>query len=153
METFEMDDFQMRLASLSAEGYHCSQILLLLALERTGRENPDLLRALGGISKGVAEGSETCGALLGGACLLGFYAGKGQPGEGEHPLFRSMLKDLAEWFRAEAGLPGGSSRCADILEAFGKTRCPLLVRSVWVKALEILEENGIDTLEGKPLPE
>ncbi len=85
METFEMDDFQMRLAALSAEGYHCSQILLLLALERTGRENPDLLRALGGISRGVAEGSETCGALLGGACLLGFYAGKGQPGEGEHP--------------------------------------------------------------------
>jgi hypothetical protein len=30
MEAFEMDDFQMRLASLSAEGYHCSQILLLL---------------------------------------------------------------------------------------------------------------------------
>ncbi|TDY61638.1 putative redox-active protein with C_GCAxxG_C_C motif [Aminivibrio pyruvatiphilus] len=153
METFEMDDFQMRLASLSAEGYHCSQILLLLALEKTGRENTDLLRALGGISKGVAEGSETCGALLGGACLLGFYAGKGQRDEREHPRFRDMLKDLAEWFRAEAGLPGGSARCADILEAFGKTRCPLLVRSVWMKAMEILEENGIDTLEGRPLPE
>lgn len=85
METFEMDDFQMRLAALSAEGYHCSQILLLLALERTGRENPDLLRVLGGISRGVAEGSETCGALLGGPACWGFTPERDSRAKGSIP--------------------------------------------------------------------
>lgn len=149
MEPFELDDFQMELASLEGKGYQCSQILLLLVMRRTGRENEDLLRAMSGVSLGLGHSNETCGALLGGACLLGFYAGKGRDGETEHPMFRMMVRRLVEWFREEVGLSPRSVRCGDILNAHGRSRCGLLVRSVWIKAMELLADNGIDTFEGR----
>lgn len=149
----EMDDFQIRLATLKSQGFHCSQILMLLALERTGRKNPDLVRAMGGIAKGLWNGGETCGALLGGACILGFYAGRGRPGEEEDPGLSVMVSSLSEWFRSEAGLSLRSTRCSDILDEYGKTKCPQLVRSVWIKTTELLEANGIDMYEGRHLEE
>ena len=152
-ESFDLDEFQMELLSLEGKGYHCSQILFLLALRQIGRENPDLIRSMGGVALGLGHSNGTCGALLGGACLLGLYGGKGEDGEREHPAFRMMVRRLTEWFREEMATPEGSILCGDILNVSGRSRCGLMVRSVWMKVLELLEENGIDPLEGRPLPE
>ncbi len=137
MKPFAIDDLQMELMALDGKGYHCSQILLLLALRQMGRENPDLLRSMGGLSYGLGHSNKTCGALLGGAALLGLYCGKGTDGEREHDMFRMMVRRLVEWFRDEL--------CSDC----GSTKCGLLVRSVWEKCMELLEENGVDLLEGR----
>ncbi|NLT17733.1 MAG: C_GCAxxG_C_C family protein, partial [Clostridiales bacterium] len=76
-----MDDFLMRLMELSSQGFFCSQILLMLRLEAEGKQNPDLVRALGGLAGGLGFSGKTCGALTGGACLIAYYAGKGAPDE------------------------------------------------------------------------
>ncbi len=151
MDVFDLDDLQMEMISLEGKGYHCSQILLLLALRQTGGEqNEALIRATGGLSLGLGHSNGTCGALLGGACLLGFYAGKGHDGETEHPMFRMMVRRLTEWFRNDL-CASGSVLCGDLLDAHGRGRCPHLVRSVWGKVMELLLENDIDPAEGPSL--
>jgi len=40
-----IDQTSLRMMQLAGQGYCCSQILILLALEGMGRENPDLVRA------------------------------------------------------------------------------------------------------------
>ena len=146
----DLDELQMELLSFEGRGYHCSQILLLMALRQTGGErNDDLIRAMGGLSLGLGHSNGTCGALLGGACLLGYYAGKGADGETEHPAFRLMVRRLAEWFRDYA-CAGESTLCGDILDKHGRGRCGALVRSVWIKSMELLMENGIDPTDAPP---
>ena len=147
MDVFDLDDLQMEMLSLEGKGYHCSQILLLLALRQTGGERNDaLIRSMGGLSLGLGHSNGTCGALLGGASLLGFYAGKGNDGETEHPMFRMMVRRLTEWFRDDL-CASGSVFCGDILNEHGRARCPQLVRSVWGKVMELLLENDIDPAE------
>lgn len=41
-----MDLFD-RMLELSGQGYFCAQILMILALESEGKEDPDLIRAVG----------------------------------------------------------------------------------------------------------
>lgn len=71
-----MDVFD-RMLELAREGYDCAQIMLTLALDMDGKSDPDLVRAMGGLSLGVAGGGDICGALSGGACLLAYFAGRG----------------------------------------------------------------------------
>lgn len=149
MESFDLDDFQMELMALEGRGYHCSQVLLLLALKQMGRENVGLIRAMGGIALGLGHSNETCGALLGGACVLGLYCGKGMDGEREHDMFRMMVHRLVEWFRDKLCSDCGSTKCSDILDVHGRSKCGLLVRSVWEKCMELLEENDVDLREGR----
>ena len=150
MDDFSLDELNMQLLSFEGKGYHCSQILLLLALHQTGAPHDSaLIRSMGGLSLGLGHSNGTCGALLGGAALLGYYAGKGNEGETEHPMFRMMVRQLTEWFRDELCNPG-TIFCKDILDEHGRARCPILVRSVWGKAMELLLENDIDPAEERP---
>ncbi|NTW43388.1 MAG: C_GCAxxG_C_C family protein, partial [Anaerolineaceae bacterium] len=57
------------------QGYYCSQQLVLSGLEMLGRSNPDLVRSMQGLACGLGFSGELCGALIGGAALLGLYAG------------------------------------------------------------------------------
>ena len=61
----DLDELQMELLSFEGRGYHCSQILLLMALRQTGGErNDDLVRAMGGLSLGLGHSNGTCGAAV-----------------------------------------------------------------------------------------
>jgi hypothetical protein len=153
---FELDDLNMELMSLDGKRYHCSQILMILGLRLLGRDvgqNTDLIRAAGGLTVGLGHSNETCGALLGGACLLGLYGGKGHDGEEESEWFRMSVRRLVDWFRetyAEAGEDGTPSiRCADILNRRGLKQCGLMVRGVYSKVLELLDEYRVDPSEGR----
>lgn len=148
---FDLDDLQMELMALDGKRYHCSQILLILGLRLQGKdpnENADLIRAAGGLTVGLGHSNETCGALLGGACLLGLYGGKGHDGEEEAEWFRLATRRLVEWFRETYSVTdaeGRSSiRCADILNEHGLKRCGLMVRGVYMKVSELLNEFGVD---------
>ncbi len=153
---FELDDLQVELMALDGRRYHCSQILVSLGLRLQGRENPDLVRAAGGLAFGLGHSNETCGALLGGCCLLGLYGGKGHDGEEEAEWFRIANRRLAEWFRAAYGLEAGgelpSVRCTDLLDRYGLKHCGLMVRGTYLKAMELLGEFGADAPRGGPEP-
>jgi hypothetical protein len=141
-----MDDLD-RMRELKQQGFFCSQILMIMGMELQGKENPDLIRATHGLAGGLGFTGETCGALTGGACLLGVYAGKGQPDEEENLRLNFMIEDLVKWFKAGYGQEYGGIRCAEILGGnmqFQTTRCPKMVAGTLQRVKELLVENGFD---------
>jgi C_GCAxxG_C_C family probable redox protein len=141
-----MDDFD-GLMKLRQQGFYCSQIIVLQGLEMTGKSNPDLVCAMQGLAGGLGFSGELCGALTGGACLLGLYAGKGTSEQPEDPRLDFMVTDLVKWFKAEYAEPFGGIRCQEILAGDSQNqakRCPLLITGVLQKTKDLLVENGFD---------
>ena len=148
-----MNDLDATLLSLSAQGYCCSQILLRLALDLRGRENPELIRAAAGLCNGLGQGAGTCGVLTGAACVLGLYAGKGRDDEASDERMGLMLAELTEWFAEHIREDAPGIRCEDILGGPDRGpdlgRCGRLLQDAWIKTLEILQQNEIDLLEAR----
>lgn len=133
-----------RMLELGGAGYQCAQILMQLGLGLQGKSDPDLIRSMQGLCLGMSAG-ETCGALTGGASLLGLYAGRGSAEEPDDPRLIFMLDELVEWFKTEFGERYGSLRCDDIVGDSGSLmaeRCPKLVlaeRKTWTQDIALLE--------------
>ncbi len=141
-----MDD-TARMRELKEQGFFCSQILMILGMELQGKENPDLVRAMHALAGGIGFTGETCGALTGGACLVGLYAGKGTPAQEDDPRIMFMLEDLVKWFKEGYGKEYGGIRCEEILGDNSKNmgvRCPTMVMGTLQKVKELLVENGFD---------
>ena len=135
------------LAVLRQQGFYCSQMIVLQGLEMRGTSNPDLVRAMHGLAGGLGFSGELCGALTGGAALLGLYTGKGTPEQPEDPKLDFMIQDLVNWFKEEYTEKFGGIRCAEILAGDSQNkavRCPVLVSSVLQKVKDLLVENGYD---------
>ena len=136
-----------RIKELKQQGFYCSQIILTMGMELQSKTNPDLIRAMHGLAGGVGFSGELCGALTGGASLLGLYAGKGTSEQEEDPRLGFMANDLVKWFKAEYGEQFGGIRCEEILAGDNQKkaiRCPLMVTGVFQKVKELLVENGYD---------
>ena len=140
-----MDDLMLHIARYKQQGFYCSQILVLMGLENLGQEAPALVRAMHGLAIGLGAG-ELCGALTGGAALLGLYAGRGQANEMEDPRLTARLQELGAWFKETYGAPFGGIRCAEILgsDPQNTTRCGQMVLGVYEKVTALLVENGFD---------
>ena len=165
-----MDDaLFIRMLKLSNEGFRCAQILMILAIESEGVEDgagEGLIRAVGGLNVGLADMLGPCGALTGACCLISYFAGKGASDELEDPALSEMVSGFAAWFGSEFGRadgetsgkqdgkaddkPGGKAdggiTCTAILDGDirnMRARCPDIVRGSYLKAMEILEENGV----------
>lgn len=140
-----MDIFD-KLLEYSQQGYFCAQMLMLLALESRGEEDPALVRAMGGLNGGVGFSRRTCGTLTGGCCVLSYFAGKGTAEESQDPSCSVMLAQLVDWFDTTYGKTYGSCDCGDILEGDSANmlhRCPPIVEATYAKVMELLEENGL----------
>ncbi len=136
----------MRMLELKQQGFFCSQILLNMALQDRNESNPALIRAARALAGGLGFSGETCGALTGGACLLGLYAGKGTAEEPDNPRLDQMVQELVIWFKEAHGQNYGGIRCDDILvgePANMKSRCPNLVLTTYEKANQLLEKYAL----------
>jgi C_GCAxxG_C_C family probable redox protein len=141
-----MDELD-QLMTYRQQGFYCSQILILQGLEMMGKSNPDLVRAMHGLAGGLGFSGELCGALTGGACLVGLYAGKGSPEQEQDPRLIFVIEDLVKWFKAEYAEQFGGIRCEEILAGNNlnqSMRCPILVAGVLQKVKELLVENGYE---------
>lgn len=141
-----MEDME-RLKELKQQGFFCSQILLIMGLELQGKTNPELVRTMNGLVGGLGFSGEICGALTGGACLMGFYAGKGTPEDQYNLQLDSLIQDLVKWFKGEYIPRFGGIRCEEILESNPQNRpirCPIIVIETFQKVKEMLVENGYD---------
>jgi C_GCAxxG_C_C family probable redox protein len=144
-------EYLPRMKELKDEGFFCSQILILLGLEALGKENVELVRAAHGLAGGIGFTGGVCGALTGGACLLGLYAGKGKAEEEDDPRLRFMAEDLNGWFRREVGERYGGIDCDTILGGDARSvtlRCAEITAGVYQKVRELLVENGFDLTGG-----
>ncbi|MBZ0317675.1 MAG: C-GCAxxG-C-C family protein [Anaerolineae bacterium] len=142
-----MDDTLDRMKELWRQGYFCSQILMRMGLDLQGRDNLQLLRAMNGLAGGMGFTGELCGALSGGACLLGLYAGKGEDEDEEDLRLNFMIGELVTWFKNGYGQEYGGIRCDEILAGRSQNqaiRCPILVTGTLQKVKELLIENGFD---------
>ena len=134
-------DVMERMLELSRQGYYCAQILLILALESEGKEDPDLVRAMGGLNGGLGNTGGLCGCLTGGACFLSYFAGKGEADELPHPELDAMIRSLQDWFRDYTAEYGGMD-CRCILQGDNRNkiqRCPLLMEGTLQTCMELLE--------------
>ncbi len=138
---------QLRRNELMSSGFTCSQILLLMGLESIGKKNPDLIRSMHALTGGIGFTGHLCGALSGGACLLGLYAGKGEADEELDERLFIMVGDLVDWYKEEYGMKYGGIDCNQILGGNLSNypiRCPEIIDSIYQKVKELLVENGFD---------
>ncbi len=148
-----MTNDTVRMIELARQGFYCSQILLFLGLETQSKSDPDLIRAMSGLVGGLGFAGDVCGALTGGACLLGLYAGRGTPDEEEDPKLNLMVVELVEWFSGKFGEMYGGIHCSAILDddpGNRTARCPTLVMGVYEKVKSLLAENGFDLFRARP---
>lgn len=146
-----MDDMMFRMMELKHRGYYCSQIMMLLALEAQGKTNPDLIRSMAGLAFGAGIGSQVCGALTGGACILAQYTGKGTDDEEENFRLMGMLQELGDWFMETYGGKYGGISCDAISEdgSLRNERCGPIVGGTYTKVMDILVANEVDPSEGR----
>jgi hypothetical protein len=146
------DDTGLLLMELAGKGYCCSQIMVLLALDDMGRENPDLTRAAAGLCNGLGDCSGPCGVYTGASLVLGLYAGKGMDMEESDDKLPLMLEELREWFVAATERYGGIT-CGAILDREcgqpDKERCSGLLADTFAQLRAILADNGFDLSEGR----
>ncbi len=136
---------QMRMLERVRQGFHCSEVLLFAGLDARGENNPDLIRAVSALAGGVGFSGELCGALTGGACLLGFYAGRGSDNEEPDERLNIMIAELMDWFSERYGQRYGGIRCREIIEDNPKNpteRCPQIVSGVLAKVKSLVDEHG-----------
>lgn len=132
---------------LASQGYCCSQILILMELEEKGIENTDLVKAMAGLCIGTGGSGRTCGIITGGACLIGFYAGKGSPEDHNDSNLSKMILEYMEWFEEENGsMDCGDIVGVDVLEDIRTNmvypvKCGNLMSKSYRKLREILEKN------------
>ena len=141
------DEIVNRMIQLAEKRYNCSQIMMILALEQEGRENPDLVRAMSGLGDGCGFFQETCGIMTGAASILAWHAGKGADEEKESEKLLPMLEDLGDWFRQEIAAKYAGTRCNQIVGDLvgtddGKQICGSIIFQTFGKVNEILAHNG-----------
>ena len=142
-----MGDISLRMMELALEGFGCSQIILKLALEAQGKDNPDLLRAISGLHGGLGYSGKVCGALSGACCLIALYVGRATSDEPADSRLSPMIAELVEWFESEYKGQYGGIDCAQLLGGDPRnqiSRCPLIIQNTFEKAKEILAANGIE---------
>jgi hypothetical protein len=146
-----LNDVSLRILQLSAQGYGCSQVLMQLALEARGEDNPGLVRAMAGLEYGCGGGRATCGALTAACCVLALYAG-GEGAAGASERLPLMLQDLSDWFEERVAGAHGGNTCEAIVgqegPAAARQRCGTIVADTHSRLLEILAANGLDPSGG-----
>ncbi len=108
------DEIVERMIELAEKKYNCSQIMMMLSLDREGKEKPELVRAMSGLGDGCGFFDETCGIMTSGASVLSLYGGKGMDIEEESEKLLLMLQEYGDWFQNEIGKTYNGTKCRDI---------------------------------------
>ena len=91
----------------------------MLALQDTlGMKDDALVKAASAMSGGIGGMTDTCGAMLGGAIMLGAVSGSGRDDVGNMEKsmeIRTQAGKLYKWFEKEYG----ATTCLDIRKIFG----------------------------------
>jgi hypothetical protein len=147
--TIQLNGFYLDAMLLHKKGYCCSQIMAIIMLRYQGRDDPELVRAIGGLCHGIGGIHDTCGVLSGGVCLISLCAGKGSDGETPHRQLPLMFLELAEWFKARTGGTLEGMRCEAIMAGSSDQRvCLPLITETYEKVLSILQSYNVENVGG-----
>ena len=114
---------------------------------KPAQENPQLVKALGGLGGGIGYCGDTCGCLTGGACAIGLFLGNLAPQEKEDIQMKPAVQELYQWFHKKTEEEFGAFYCKDITSNLDwgivMEQCPALIADTYTKVIEILTERGI----------
>ena len=141
------------------QGDCCSQLLMRLALQASGEENPALVRSQWGFCQGMAYAGGPCGFLTGGVAVLSYIAGRGGEGDEAHPMAVPLINEYVDWFRARTEAYGGTA-CPQVSlglagnaagpdNAPDMTLCGELLAECWEKIVELAASYDIDITQPK----
>ena len=110
-------EIEERASLYELEFHGCAECVLIPFLELWNVENEQLSRAASALTGGLGRMGKTCGALLGGALVLGSVFGRSDPQEGVEGLIKAQKAtyDLVKKFETEFG----STEC------YSLTQCDL----------------------------
>lgn len=150
-----LSDIQLQLLQWAGKGYCCSQILVGMALEYSGMENPQLIRAAEGLCNGMGGCDTNCGLLTGGALVLGLYAGHDAFSEEKDEQLSVLLESFREWFVDTATSQYGGITCGQILgddcesSVPDTSKCSTLLAETYSYLESLLTEYNYDLTEIK----
>jgi C_GCAxxG_C_C family probable redox protein len=115
------EEMKERARELFRQCMHCSQAVLAAGLEKIGRQEPELIRAVGSYGGGIASSGRTCGCLLGGVALISLMHSKSRPDEPEDVAMWKLSSKLNRAFDELCREYGGTD-CADIAQVNWRDR-------------------------------
>jgi hypothetical protein len=118
-----MDDIQERILGSRLKGNCCSQIIMDLALEDIGRENEELVSAMGAFCNGMGHG-KICGILASAIAVLHVADTEGDVDQ--------LQEDYMNWFEDAFG----AYDCGDLVGNDPEkrmTECPRMILESYVK--------------------
>jgi hypothetical protein len=124
-------DVAERIFDMKLKGYCCSQMIMAMGLEDLGRDNEDLIAAMGAFCNGMEEG-RVCGTLAAGVSLLFLVDAESAKAE--------LREALMDWFFDRFG----GYDCEDIMDGNPMNRisvCPGMIVETYEKLLELLGEK------------
>ena len=151
-----MNALVMELLPYVRQGMCCSQLLMVLATQARGEENPGLVRAMGGLCHGIGQSGGPCGLLAGGAAALAWLSGTdgGEP----HLMLEPLVNDYASWFYGRCQNYGGHG-CEQVVAGLaaeagatptaGKpdmSLCADLLAECWDKILELYDSYDLGSV-------
>jgi C_GCAxxG_C_C family probable redox protein len=140
-------------AELFAEGYSCSQSLLVSRAGEFGLSTENALKVSAAFGGGLGRQGEVCGAVSGALMVIGLAHGQTAPQQKEA---KEHTYQLTRRFIAEFTRRTGALHCSDLLgcqigtpeglqqaqeQSLFKTVCPRLVAEASQILDEILNEN------------
>ncbi len=140
------DDLSFRMFEMANDGLCCSQILVALAMESQDTQNPDLVRAMGGLCYGSGSSNGLCGVLIGGICLLSLKSSPDSSCLNPGKNFLLIAEQYREWFEQTVSESYGGTQCSDILGRDAQQypdlgRCSEILTNAYSKLMEIMEEH------------
>lgn len=143
-----MEPLENVIRSLSDKGFCCSQILALLILGAQDRENPDLVRSLGGLCHGIGQSGDACGILTGGCCVISYLVGPDEETGVAAPEAKIVQEEFVDWFKEVCDARWGSIHCSTIIDEDNpkgpdKSYCKILLAQAWIRLLGILTQHNV----------
>jgi len=112
----KMNDHAMIAEKLFKEGYNCAQSVLLAFSDVTGLDDKTAAMLASSFGGGIGRMREVCGAVSGGAMVLGLVRGYADPADREaKKAHYASVRGFADRFR-EAN---GSIVCRELLQGVG----------------------------------
>lgn len=104
------DEMQAKAQELFLKRMHCSQVIAMVGLEKLGKEDPSVIKALGAFG-GIGGTGHICGALVGAASVIGSLYSRSSLEEKENPRMWSATKAIMKNFEELTAQYGGLNCC------------------------------------------
>lgn len=140
-EQFDRDALQQRARDLHASNFNCAQSVACCLAPLLGADEDTTFRLAEGLGGGLATHTETCGALLGGAMVLGLARSNGCADPTSKLDTYRLSAKLVERFRQRFGTTlCGDLRAQDTSGATPLPICKDCIQFALMATVDILEE-------------